>query len=280
MALSTLAQDALARRADPVAEVVAAGHAFCALKPETALYRDTVSWLTAQLDNSLPAEAAASIQMRAHRFGLHREEGVRRLVAHSEQVLRGVASVLVHDFSSTVMAVLRSARQRGQRLLVVATAAEPVGGGARVAAEAAAAGHRAVLVPDTGAARALVDVELVLTGVETAYLDGALANTLGTYAIALLAREASVPVYGVTECLKIERGRRPGTHADLNANLLSTWPGVPVPAGVEVRTDVLDLTPAELVTGYVTERGVLAPAGLATASQAARLELEQLLTET
>jgi translation initiation factor 2B subunit (eIF-2B alpha/beta/delta family) len=279
-ALDTLAQDALTRNGDVLAEVSEAGRAFCALKPETALYREAVAWLTSALNAAGPTEAAAAIRSRALLFAEHRERSVRRIASHSERVLENVESLLVHDFSSTVMSVLRHASSRGRRLRVLATAAEPVGGGARVAAESAAAGHRAVLLPDTGAARLLGEVDVVLTGVETAYLDGALANTVGTYAVALLAREASVPLYAVTECLKIDRSlRRPRHHAELHAPLLSDWPARPIPADVEVRTEVLDLTPPELITRYVTEQGVLTPGELGVAHRASRLELEELLAE-
>jgi translation initiation factor 2B subunit (eIF-2B alpha/beta/delta family) len=277
LALGVVAQVAR-RRGDVVAEVAEAGRAFCALKPETAVYREAVAWLIAGLDDAAPDVAAARIQLRAASFGDYQAACLGRLLAHGERLLE-VEAVLVHDYSSTVAAVLRHARSRGRRLRVVATAAEPVGGGLRLAREAAAAGHRAVLVPDTAAARVLDEVDLVLTGVETAYLDGALANTVGTYAVALLAREASVPVYAATECIKIAPGPRPRNHAELRARLLHGWPAQPLAGDVEIRTEVLDLTPPELLAGYLTERGLLGPDELGAAYRAFRDELDRLAAD-
>ena len=82
-----------------------------------------------------------------------------------------------------------------------------------------------------------------------------------TSPIALVAREAKVPVYGVTECIKIHPTATGVRAADLTARLLHSWPEAVsvLPVSAIIRTDVLDLTPAHLVTGYITDAGVLAP---------------------
>ena len=278
-ALGTLARSVSDRNGDVLAELRAAGRDFCELKPETTVYRETVAWLLGGLDGGPPDVVATRVEVRVRRFLENREQTVERLAAEGAKLLSSVETVLVHDYSSSVMAVLRASAAAGKRLAVIATAAEPVGGGRRVASESAAVGHRATLIPDTGTARLLDDVDAVLVGVETAYLDGALANTVGTYAIALLAREAGLPVFALTDCLKIER-RRPAGHAELRAELLVQWPDRPPPPGVDVRTEVLDLIPGDLLTAYVTERGVIAPSGLAAVYAASRQELEELAAGT
>jgi ribose 1,5-bisphosphate isomerase len=278
-ALAVLARAVADRDGDVLTELRVAGRDFCELKPETAVYRETVAWLLRGLDEAPPVEVASRIGVRVQRFLEQRERALEELAAEGAKIVSSVESVLVHDYSSTVMAVLRACAAAGSRLGVVATAAEPVGGGLRVASESAAVGHRATLIPDTGVARLLDDIDAVLIGVETAYIDGALANTVGTYAIALLARDAGLPVYALTDCLKIEP-RRPRRHAELQAELLVDWPDRPPPAGVDVRTEVLDLTPGELLTAYVTERGVVAPSALAAAYASSRRELEELSAGT
>src|SRR5579864_2008994 len=117
---------------------------------------------------------------------------------------------------------------------------------------------------------------MFLTGVETLFRSGDLANTVGTYPISLVAREHGVPVYGVTECLKIHPTQETIGLDELSAELLKPWPASRegLPPGAEVETHVLDLTPAALVSGLVTEQGLISPTETAAALQRLHADLE------
>jgi translation initiation factor 2B subunit (eIF-2B alpha/beta/delta family) len=258
-ALEALARSAAEGGRGDVSDVVAAAGAdFCALKPSTAAYANVVRWLTEGVGDG--ADGADRVADRAATLRAYRERSLRRIAAEGAALVRERGSVLVHDYSSTVLAILRAAGAGGG-LPVVVTAGEPIGQGARVAREVHAAGHRVTFIPDGAIARHLPHVGVVLSGVETLFGDGSLANTVGTYPIALVARELGVPVFGATECLKVHPRTERASVDELTARLLHPWPlaDAGLPPGTEVATEVLDLTPAALVAGYVTEQGILAP---------------------
>ncbi len=174
---------------------------------------------------------------------------------------------MIHDYSSTVLAVIAEAGRRHLGLHVYVTTGSPVDQGPRVARLAADAGHHVIYLPDSGIGRVIGEVNVVLSGVETLFRNGDLVNTVGTYPIALVAQQSEVPLYGVTERMKIHPSATEVTVSDLGAEVLHPWPqpGTVLPPGTEIRRQVLDLTPAHLVTGYVTEEGVIDPSLVAGA---------------
>lgn len=256
---------------DVYGEVSRAGALFCALKPNTAAYVNAVQWVTSDLQAE-PDSAdhlAATVTQRIEAYRRDKQRGLERIADEGANLLAPVCRVLLHDYSSTVLAVLAEAGRRGQHLEAVVTAGQPVDRGPQVAALVASYGHGVTFIPDTAVGRVMPEIDVVLTGVETLYRNGDLANTIGTYPIALVAREGHVPVYGVTQCLKIHPTATGVRTADLTARLLHDWPdtAVALPAGARTRLEVLDLTPARLVTGYVTDAGVLAPHQMEVALQ-------------
>ena len=256
---------------DVYGALVQAGTLFCALKPNTAAYVNAVQWITSDLHTESGAadHLAATVTRRVDAYRRYKQKGLERIAGEGATLLAPGCRVLLHDYSSTVLAVLAEAGRRGQHLQSVVTAGQPVDRGPQVAALVASYGHGVTFIPDTSVGRVMPEIDVVLTGVETLYRNGDLANTVGTYPIALVARECGVPVYGVTECLKIHPAATGLRAADLTACLLHDWPdaAVTLPAGTRTRSEVLDLTPARLITGYVTDAGVLAPQQMDVAFQ-------------
>lgn len=253
-------------------QLAEAGAAFCALKPDTASYASIVGWLLRDAD-------AATVTRRADVFARRQHESLGAIRTEGAELVAAAHTVLVHDYSSTVLAVLEQAAQNGTTVAVAVTAGAPLDKGALVAREVSSFGHRVAFYPDAGIARAVESADLILSGVETLFRGGDLANTVGTYPIALVARETRVPFYGVTELVKVHPSAETTALGDLSASLLKPWPAAKdIPDGTRVHTEVLDLTPGRLVTAYVTERGLLAPAEAGTAFDALLAELDGLAT--
>ncbi len=249
-------------------QIADAGALFCALKPSTAAYANAIQWILADLDTKADGQVIRShIQGRVRSYARYRKESLERIIDEARPILPKNGHVLIHDYSSTVLAVMDTAGRDGTPLTVFVTAGEPVGQGAKVAQALSNAGHRIVYLPDAGVGRVMDRVDLVLSGVETLFRNGDLANTVGTYPIALVARAADVPLYAATECMKIHPGAFAATVEDLTACVLHPWPphDHALPAGTDVRREVLDLTPAALITGYITELGILRPSEVAGA---------------
>lgn len=239
---------------DVAAEIGQAGEVFCALKPDTALYVNVVTYLAGRAAGA-GGVASAAATLRRHRAvarGAIRDSTVSRLAA--------AQTILVHDYSSAVADALVALGAAGHRRRVVVSAGEPLGQGERVARLVAGAGHEVVYAPDAALGRLVPGVDVFVTGVEAFYPDGSLANTVGTLAICLLCREFGADVLAPAECLKLDARAPAATTDALTARLLHPWPGDWAgELGATVEDHVLDAVPAALVGSYVTEAGSLAP---------------------
>ena len=186
--------------------------------------------------------------------------------------------ILVHDFADrSTQAVVRRAAADGKRLTVVATACRSRRtDGIRVARESRAVGHEAIVVTDAGVAWAVasMNLRLCLIGADAILPDGTVLTSPGALTIGLTGRRHGVPVYAVTDLWKIMAGVSP---ALLALNELEDPDGVPEAAdwkaaGYGYRNPLVDIVAGDLLTGLVTEAGVMEPRN-AGAEAAARYGL-------
>ncbi|MFC6989736.1 NUDIX domain-containing protein [Haloplanus sp. GCM10025708] len=148
--------------------------------------------------------------------------------------------------SGTVLSALRSARPA-----VVVGESRPAREGVDAAERFAEAGLDATLTTDAALSALVGGVDSVLIGADAVLADGSVVNKVGTRALALSAARADVPVYAVAAAAKIRPDdRMHGESGDPSA----VYDG---DADVSVSNPVFDRTPADLITGVVTERGVL-----------------------
>ncbi len=148
----------------------------------------------------------------------------------------------------------------------------PGGEGIASARALAAHGWRVTLLADAALGSYVTRAALVLVGADSIRPDGALVNKVGTYLLALAARDARLPFYAVCETLKIAASGFPLALEEMDpVELLPD----PIP-GVTARNPYFDVTPARLVTGVVTERGLLTPPAIAQASERAAAALTAL----
>ena len=174
------------------------------------------------------------------------------------------AGALATGGYGTALGVVRAAVEAGRRVSVLADETRPFLQGARLTAwELARDGIPVTVVTDGMPAHLMRrgEVDLVIVGADRVAANGDVANKIGTYGLALLARAHGIPFYVAAPCSSIdlatadgdaipieERGRDEVAHVAGRAV---------VPEGVPVRHPAFDVTPAALVTALVTERGVL-----------------------
>lgn len=273
--LVLIARESEERGRELSVDLADAARLFCALKPDTALYRNVSEALSRAGASGRAREVEAAAQYVAH----YRRAAQASVVSRAHALLKDADTLLLHDYSSMVERILHALRADRPRRVVV-TAGEPLGQGPKVARLAAAAGHHVTYTPDMSVARVIDDVDVFVTGVESFYLDGSLANTVGTTMLALLCREAKVPVVAPAETLKCDLARSSVSDASLTAQLLHPWP--PDACMHDVDDDnvvrfVLDAVPAALTTTYVTERGTAEPADVSGLARRAASELQKAL---
>ncbi|MCC6243166.1 MAG: S-methyl-5-thioribose-1-phosphate isomerase [Gemmatimonadaceae bacterium] len=158
----------------------------------------------------------------------------------------------------TALAPVYAAHAAGRTVHVYADETRPLRQGARLTAwELQRAGIAVSVLPDGAAASLLRSgaVDLVIVGADRIAANGDVANKVGTYGVALAAREHHVPLYVAAPYSTFDAATAHGRDIVIEhrgADELGE-----LPAGVGVWNPAFDVTPRALVTAYITERGVL-----------------------
>ncbi len=164
----------------------------------------------------------------------------------------------------TALAPLFAAKEAGRKLSVFVDETRPLLQGSRLTAwELGQAGIDATLICDDMAAAAMREkrVGLVLVGADRIAANGDTANKIGTYGVAILARHHGVPFYVAaptsTFDLKLADGSRIPIEERSSEEITHGFGRATAPEGVKVWNPAFDVTPHELITGIVTEHGVI-----------------------
>ena len=166
----------------------------------------------------------------------------------------------------TALAVVFEAARVGREPRVFVDETRPLLQGARLTAwELEREGIAATLLVDGAAAWlfATRGVDLVLVGADRIAANGDTANKIGTYGVALAAARHRVPFYVVAPISTFDSEIPSGAAIPVEergADEVRTIRRTPIaPAGVRVWNPAFDVTPAELIAGWVTERGIVRP---------------------
>ncbi len=165
----------------------------------------------------------------------------------------------------TALGVIRAAREAGKRLSVIATETRPVMQGARLTAfELQHDGVDVSLIPDTAVGHMMARgaIKRVIVGADRVLRTGHVFNKIGTYQVAILANRHKVPFYVAAPLSTFDFESNP---EDVIIEERSVDEVVKVgkkrvaPKGVRIFNPAFDMTPPELISGIITERGVLKP---------------------
>jgi methylthioribose-1-phosphate isomerase len=209
---------------------------------------------------SIAAEdAAASAAIAANGLGLVPDRA--RILTHCN------TGALVSAGEGTAFAIILAAHRAGRLARLWVDETRPLLQGARLTAyEARRAGMPYAVLPDAAAASLLAagEVDMVITGADRVAADGSVANKIGTYSLAVLARHHGVPFVVAAPLSTVDFTAPDGTAIVVEhraAEEVTSFAGVAVsPAGSDAYNPAFDVTPAALVTALVTERGIAQPA--------------------
>ena len=191
---------------------------------------------------------------------------------HGAELLDTGASVLTHCNTGalatggygTALGVVRAAWSLGKLATVYATETRPLLQGARLTAwELARAGIPFTLILDSAAASLmrLGSVGAVIVGADRIAANGDVANKIGTYGLAVLAKEHDLPFYVAAPTSTIDLDVGTGGNIPLEhrpVDEVTSFAGVPITVqGAQALNAAFDVTPAEYVSAIITERGVL-----------------------
>ncbi len=265
-----VALEALRHRHRPRAELEAALEpAFAAL----AASRPTAVNLFWALDRMREALAAGRDPVRAALELLDADLATNRAIgaAGAALVPEGArimthcnAGALATAGHGTALGVVRSARDQGKHVTVIASETRPYLQGARLTAwEMVREKIPVTLITDSMAGHMMRrnEIDLVIVGADRVAANGDVANKIGTYPLAVLAARHGLPFYVAAPVSTIDPAIASGEAIPIEergASEVTGYGGLRwAPEGVRVANPAFDVTPAELITGLITERGVI-----------------------
>ena len=238
-----------------------------------ALARMRKAWEASR--TGTPAHSAQRLLDAAHAIFDADVAANRRMGEFGAELIRDGASVLTHCNAGalataghgTALGVIRSAVEAGKNISVFADETRPFLQGARLTAwELMQDAIPVTLIADNAAGHLMSrgEIDVVIVGADRVAANGDVANKIGTYQVAVLASRHKIPFYVAAPLSTIDGTIATGRDIPIEERVGDEVRGYRellwAPAEVNVRNPVFDVTPAELVTGLITERGiVLAP---------------------
>lgn len=237
---------------------------FWALKRMRDRARASSHFSVARIKSILEDEAlaiAANEREMSHAIGRHGSE----VIESGDTVLTHCnAGALATVSYGTALAVIRAAHQEGKGVKVLADETRPLLQGARLTAwELSRDDIPVTLITDNTAGfmmnRGAVDK--VVVGADRIAANGDVANKIGTYSVAVLAKENGIPFYVAAPISTIDLSIATGTEIPIeerSADEVTHCGGARIaPEGVAVANPAFDVTPARYITGIITDRGIV-----------------------
>jgi len=221
-----------------------------------------------------PDEIRAALLEEAR--ALHEEDRLvcRAIGRHGAPLLKDGMGVLTHCNAGalatseygTALAVLYSAQDEGKQLRIYVDETRPLLQGARLTTwELIQRGFDTTLICDSMAAQVMREgrIDAVITGADRIAANGDTANKIGTYGVALLAKAHTIPFYVAAPSSTFDLSLASGDQIPIEerpASEITCGLGKQTaPDSVKVYNPAFDVTPAGLVAGLITERGVISP---------------------
>ena len=171
----------------------------------------------------------------------------------------------------TALAVIFAADEAGKQVHVFADETRPLLQGARLTAwELQRRGVSVTLICDNMAAQVMKEgkIQMVVVGADRIAANGDTANKIGTYGVALLAKAHGIPFYVAAPSSTFDLALADGSGIPIEqrdpSEVTHGMGRQTAPSGVSVYNPAFDVTPAELIAGIITERGIVQPVNART----------------
>lgn len=260
-----------------VAAVEAVAEQLAATRPTAVNLRWALDRLIQRL-NSVESDDPATLRNvlleEAHAIFHEDVAGNRKMGEYGRELIPHGARILTHCNAGalatagygTALGVIRAAHEAGKQVSVYADETRPLLQGARLTAwEMVQNNIPVTLITDNmaGYLMAMKKVDLVIVGADRIAANGDAANKIGTYGVAVLAKEHGLPFYVAAPLSTVDQSLATGAGIPIEERdhtEVTHLAGRPVaPAGVKVWNPAFDVTPHNLITAIITDRGVVYP---------------------
>lgn len=219
-------------------------------------------------------ELSASLKEEADRILAEDVETNKTMAEYGNSIVPAEAVILTHCNTGalatagwgTALGVVREAHARNKTIFVYADETRPRLQGARLTAwELVQEGIPSKLIVDSTAAFLMQQkkIDLVLTGADRVASNGDTSNKIGTYMLAVSARYHSIPFYIVAPTSTIDFDITSGAEIPIeereSSEITRIGETLITPKEMDTYNPAFDVTPANLITGIITEKGILYP---------------------
>jgi methylthioribose-1-phosphate isomerase len=191
------------------------------------------------------------------------KHGAPLIPAHTQVLTHCNAGALATAGYGTALGVIRAAQEGGKHISVLATETRPFLQGARLTAWELKKDHiPATLITDSmaGCFMRAGDISCVVVGADRIAANGDVANKIGTYTLAVLAKRHGIPFLVAAPTSTIDLACPSGDHIPIETRdpreVTHIGDRQIAPSGIQVSNPAFDITPRALVTAIITERGV------------------------
>ena len=165
----------------------------------------------------------------------------------------------------TALGVIRAAKDSGKNIKVIATETRPIQQGSRLTAfELKHDGINVSLIPDTAVGYTIANslVNKIVVGADRILRTGHVYNKIGTYQVAIIAKQHDIPFYVAAPLSTFDMQSDP-EDVVIEQRKASEVTGIgdkkTAPDGINVINPAFDMTPPELISGIITEKGIAKP---------------------
>jgi methylthioribose-1-phosphate isomerase len=194
------------------------------------------------------------------------EQGKDLIHANDTILTHCNAGALATGGYGTALGVIRRAWEGRKGIRVIATETRPLLQGARLTAwELTREGIPVTLIADNmvGYLMQQGEIDLCIVGADRIACNGDVANKIGTYTLAILAKEHGIPFYVAAPLSTFDRNTKTGKDIPIEerdaAEVATLWGRCLAPQGIAVRNPAFDVTPHRYISAMVTEKGVIRP---------------------
>jgi methylthioribose-1-phosphate isomerase len=228
--------------------------------------------LVEQMAGRDPEEIRRALREESEKILSEDIEINRKIGEYGQKIVPNRATILTHCNAGslatggygTALGVIRAAHEAGKKIEVIADETRPWLQGLRLTAfELMQDGIPVTVIADSAAGSLMRQgkVDLAITGADRVAANGDVANKIGTYQVAVLARESKIPFYVAAPLSTIDQRIKSGDRIPVeerDPSEVSHFLKIPVgPRGVKAYNPAFDVTPAKYVTGIITEKGIL-----------------------
>ncbi len=246
-------------------EIEASVVAILKVMPSLAPPINALHMIMKQVDNAREGDLTVpelknAISNEAKRFQQWAEDALDKVAQYGAEMIKDGDKVFMYSMSSTVWRVLKRAKDQGKSIHVFVTESRPANEGLWTVDKMAEFGIPVTVGIDAAIGILIPTADMVMVGADVVAATGEALCKVGTYPAALVAKAHGVPFYIAADTLKFDTNTLLGIPYRIEETKREDILKPDSPPDAMVSTPHFDITPPELITAVITEKGYINPA--------------------